>query len=91
MEITNINVRKLCNNDKMKAVCSVTFDDMLVIHDIKVIESESKTFIAMPSRKNKLGQYSDIAHPINAELRTKLENAVINEYKNAINSNGEEE
>ncbi|MBQ7015186.1 MAG: septation regulator SpoVG [Clostridia bacterium] len=86
MEITNINVRKICSNDKMKAVCSVTFDDMLVVHDIKVIESESKTFIAMPSRKNKQGQYSDIAHPITAELRTALEAAVIEAYKNALES-----
>ena len=84
MEITNINVRKICNSDNMKAICSVTFDDMLVIHDIKVIESNSKTFVAMPSRKNKYGQYSDIAHPINSELRTKLEEAIIEEYKKAL-------
>ena len=86
MEITNINVRKICSNDKMKAVCSVTFDDALVIHDIKVIESDSKTFVAMPSRKNKNGQYSDVAHPINSELRTKLEEAIIDEYKKALES-----
>ncbi len=86
MEITNINVRKICSNDKMKAVCSVTFDDMLVIHDIKVIESDSKTFVAMPSRKNKNGQYSDIAHPINSELREKLEKAIIDEYRKALES-----
>ena len=86
MEITNINVRKLCNHETMKAICSVTFDDMLVIHDIKVIESESKTFIAMPSRKNKNGQYSDIAHPINSELRTELEKAVLEAYQNALES-----
>ncbi len=86
MEITNINVRKICSNDKMKAVCSVTFDDALVIHDIKVIESDSKTFVAMPSRKNKNGQYSDVAHPINSELRTKLEKAIIDEYQKALES-----
>lgn len=86
MEITNINVRKICSNDKMKAICSVTFDDMLVVHDIKVIESESKTFVAMPSRKNKNGQYSDIAHPINSELRTRLEKAILEEYRKALDS-----
>lgn len=86
MEITNINVRKICSNDKMKAVCSVTFDDMLVVHDIKVIESESKTFVAMPSRKNKNGQYSDVAHPINSELRTRLEKAILEEYQKALES-----
>lgn len=86
MEITNINVRKICSNDKMKAVCSVTFDDMLVVHDIKVIESDSKTFVAMPSRKNKNGQYSDIAHPINSELRERLEKAIIEEYRKALES-----
>lgn len=89
MEITNVNVRKICSNDKMKAVCSVTFDDMLVVHDIKVIESESKTFIAMPSRKNKQGQYSDVAHPINAELRNALETAVLEAYKEALDSMNE--
>lgn len=86
MEITNINVRKICSNDKMKAVCSVTFDDMLVVHDIKIIESENKTFIAMPSRKNKTGQYSDIAHPINSNLRAKLESEVIKAYREALNT-----
>ena len=90
MEITNINVRKICKADKKKAVCSVTFDDMLVIHDIKVIESESKTFVAMPSRKNKNGQYSDIAHPINSELRTELEKAVLEAYQNALESKAEQ-
>lgn len=83
MEITNITIRKLCDNDKMKAVCSVTFDDMLVVHDIKVIECESKRFIAMPSKKGKLGQYSDIVHPITKELRSKLESSVLAEYEKA--------
>ena len=84
MEITNINVRKLCNHETMKAICSVTFDDMLVIHDIKVIESESKTFIAMPSRKNKNGQYSDIAHPINSEVREYMRQKVLSAYEEAL-------
>lgn len=84
MEITNINIRRLCNNDKMKAVCSVTFDEALVVHEIKVIESDEKTFIAMPSKKNKKGQFSDIAHPINGELREKLEKAVLDKYREAL-------
>ena len=68
----------------MKAICSVTFDDMLVIHDIKVIESDEKIFVAMPSRKNKLGQYTDITHPITPELRSRLENAVLTAYRQAV-------
>lgn len=84
MEITNINIRKIYQNEKMRAVCSVTFDNTLVIHDIKVIESENKIFIAMPSRKNKNGQYSDIAHPITTEFRAKLEAEVLGEYKRAL-------
>ena len=89
MEITNVNVRKLCNEVRMKAICSVTFDDMLVIHDLKVIESDEKIFVAMPSRKNKLGQYTDIAHPITAELRTKLEQEVLGAYRQAIEETAE--
>ena len=65
----------------MKAVVSVTFDDTFVVHDIKVIEGQEKLFVAMPSRKTPDGEFKDIAHPINTEMREKLENAIIREYE----------
>lgn len=81
MEITDIRVRKLNSDGKMKAIVSVTFDDALVIHDIKVIEGSEKLFIAMPSRKTPEGEFKDIAHPINANMRQTLEQAVIDKYQ----------
>ena len=80
MKITDIKIRKLTEDEKMKAIVSVTFDDELVIHDIKVIKGIDKYFIAMPSRKTFDGHFVDIAHPINADMRTTLETAVIDAY-----------
>nr|MBQ4319266.1 SpoVG family protein [Clostridia bacterium] len=78
MEITDIKVRKLFGDDgPMKAIVSVTFDDQLALHDIKVINARDKFFIVMPSRKNPDNTYRDIVHPINASFRSLLENAVI--------------
>lgn len=83
MEITDIRIRKVNSDGKMKAVVSVTFDEALVIHDIKVIEGQDKVFIAMPSRKTPDGEFKDIAHPINAQMREKLQNAIIAAYETA--------
>lgn len=69
----------------MKAVVSVTFDDCFVVHDIKVIEGQSKLFIAMPSRKTSDGEFKDIAHPINAEARAELEEKILAEYSKVQN------
>ena len=69
MQITDIRVRKITKEGKMKAVVSVTFDEIFVVHDIKVIEGEKGLFIAMPSRRSGDGEYRDIAHPINSEMR----------------------
>ena len=84
MKITDIRVRKINSEGKMKAVVSVTFDDSFVIHDIKVIEGQEKLFVAMPSRKTPDGEFKDIAHPINAEMREMLEAAIIKEYMDAL-------
>jgi len=85
MEITDIKVRKIFGDDgPMKAVVSVTFDDQLAVHDIKVICAREKYFIVMPSRKNPDNTYRDIVHPINASFRTSLEEAVINAYNEAL-------
>ena len=81
MEITDIKIRKLFNDDSpMKAIASVTFDNQLALHDIKVINAREKYFVVMPSRKNPDGTYRDIVHPINAAFRVNLEEQVINAY-----------
>ncbi|MDD6308874.1 MAG: septation regulator SpoVG [Clostridia bacterium] len=84
MEITDIRVRRITAEGKMKAVVSVTFDNAIVIHDIKVIEGQDKLFIAMPSRKTPEGVFKDIAHPINAEMRETLQNAIMKKYEEAL-------
>ena len=83
MQITDVRLRKVNSENRMKAVASVTFDDEFVVHDIKVIESENGLFIAMPSRKTPNGDFKDIAHPINAETREKVQNAILEAYENA--------
>lgn len=83
MNITDVRVRKIAKEGKMKAVVSVTIDDEFVVHDIKVIEGEKGLFIAMPSRKSTDGEYRDIAHPINTATRDKLQNIVLEAYEKA--------
>ena len=90
MKITDIRVRKLNSEGKMKAIISVTFDDAIVIHDIKVIEGNEKLFVAMPSRKTPENEFKDIAHPINSTMRRTLEDAVIAKYQECV-SEGEAE
>ena len=80
MKITDIKIRKTFTDGPMKAIASVTFDHQLVVHDIKVIYAKEKYFIVMPSRKNPDDTYRDIVHPINAEFRTIVEDAVKNAY-----------
>lgn len=83
MKITDIRVRKVSKQGKMRAVVSVTFDDEFVVHDIKVIEGERGLFIAMPSKKSADGEYRDIAHPINSGMRTSLQEAILKAYEEA--------
>ena len=80
MQITDIKIRKLFDEGPMKAIVSITFDHQLAVHDIKVIYAREKYFIVMPSRKNPDESYRDIAHPINAQFRAALEQAVIEAY-----------
>ncbi|MCK9478054.1 MAG: septation regulator SpoVG [Firmicutes bacterium] len=81
MDITDIRVRKINSEGRMKAVVSVTFDNCFVVHDIKVIEGQEKLFVAMPSRKTPDGEFKDIAHPINSEMREVLQSAIISKYE----------
>ena len=82
MDITDVRIRKVGNEGKMKAVASVTFDEEFVVHDIKIIEGINGLFIAMPSRKMSDGNYRDIAHPLLSETRVRINNAVLNAYEN---------
>lgn len=84
MQITDIKIRKLFDDGPMKAVVSVTFDSQLAVHDIKVINARDRFFIVMPSRKNPDDTYRDIVHPINAQFRATLEDAVIAAYEEAL-------
>ena len=80
MQITDVRIRKIFEEGPMKAIVSVTFDNELALHDVKVINARDKYFVVMPSRKNPDGTYRDIVHPINASSRNMLENTVINAY-----------
>lgn len=84
MNITDVRVRKITKEGKMKAVVSVTLDDEFVVHDIKVIEGEKGMFIAMPSRKSTDGEYRDIAHPITTETRDSLQKVILEAYDKAM-------
>ena len=84
MQITDIKIRKFFDEGPMKAIVSVTFDDALAVHDIKVIYARDRFFIVMPSRKNADGTYRDIAHPITAEFRAALEETVLAAYEKAL-------
>ena len=83
MQITDVRIRKIASEGKMKAIVSVTFDNEFVVHDIKVIEGQSGLFIAMPSRKTPDGEFKDIAHPINTDTREKIQKAVLEAYEQA--------
>ncbi len=81
MQITDVRVRKIDKEGKMKAIVSITLDNEFVIHDIKVIEGEKGLFIAMPSRKAADGEYRDIAHPINSETRDMIQRVILDKYE----------
>lgn len=83
MNITDIRVRKITKEGKMKAVVSITIDNEFVVHDIKVIDGEKGLFIAMPSKKAVDGEYRDIAHPINSSTRDSIQRQILEAYENA--------
>ena len=91
MRITDVRVRKVAKDGKMKAVVSITLDDEFVVHDIKVIEGEKGLFIAMPSRKASDGEYRDIAHPINSETRERIQTIIQEQYEKAAAESAEAE
>lgn len=90
MTITDVRIRKIAAEGKMKAIVSVTFDNEFVVHDIKVIEGQNGLFIAMPSRKTPDGEFKDIAHPINTSTRESLQQSILSEYEKVKNDPVEE-
>ena len=89
MKITDVRVRNVAKEGKMKAVVSITIDDEFVVHDIKVIEGEKGLFIAMPSRKAVDGEYRDIAHPINSATRDHIQKLILDAYEKALEETDE--
>ena len=90
LNITDVRVRKVNDDGKMKAVVSVTFDDEFVVHDIKIIEGQNGLFIAMPSRKMGEGDFRDIAHPLQSETRNRIKDAIFAEYEKVLEEKVEE-
>ena len=90
MNITDVRVRKVAKEGKMKAVVSITIDDEFVVHDIKVIEGEKGLFIAMLSRKATDGEYRDIAHPINSGTRDRIQTIILEKYQEVMDAEPEE-
>lgn len=91
MKVTDVRVRKITKEGKMKAVVSITLDEEFVIHDIKVIEGEKGLFVAMPSRRSGDGEYRDIAHPINSDTREKVQNIILEKYMTVFEEEALEE
>ncbi|ERJ12464.1 septation regulator SpoVG [Haloplasma contractile] len=83
MVVTNVKLKKIPNKNRLKAVCSLTFDDCFVIHEVRLIEGQNGKFVAMPSKKHVSGEYRDICHPINKTLRGTIEEAVLKAYDEA--------
>jgi len=80
MQVTDIRIRKVVGEGKLKAYVTVTFDDSFVVHNVKIIEGKTGIFIAMPSRKTKTGEYKDVAHPIHPEFRAEMQKQILDKY-----------
>ncbi len=88
MQVTDVRIRKVEKEGKMKAVVSITIDEEFVVHDIKIIEGEKGLFIAMPSRRAADGEYRDIAHPINSDTRERIQRLILERYQETIDAEG---
>lgn len=84
MKITDVRIRTLNEAQRLKAIVSITFDDCFTVHDIKIVEGKDRIIVAMPSRKTPEGEFKDIAHPINAETRKEIEEAILEKYNEAL-------
>ncbi len=90
MNITDVRIRKVSEEGKMKAIVSITFDNEFVVHDIKIIEGQNGLFVAMPSRKMGEGDFRDIAHPLVSGVRNKIKDAIFSEYEKVLSERKEE-
>ena len=90
MQVTDVRIRKITKEGKMKAIVSITLDDEFVIHDIKIIEGEKGMFIAMPSRRAGDGEYRDIAHPINSATRDRIQTIILDKFQEVMDAEPEE-
>ena len=91
MEITDVRIRKVTDEGKMKAIVSITFDNEFVVHDVKIIEGQNGLFVAMPSRKMNEGDFRDVAHPISSETRNRIKDAIFDEYEKVLSEQEETE
>lgn len=91
MNITNIRIRKMLDDGRLRAVVSVTVDDMLAVHDVKVVQGDDRLFVAMPSRRDKIGIFRDIVHPISSEAREYFEKSVIAAYEERLKTDSAQE
>lgn len=83
MKITDVRIRKIEGRERLRGIASITLDDCFVVHEIKIIDGDNGLFIAMPSRKNSAGEFKDLAHPILAETRKEIEDAVLKAFNEA--------
>ena len=81
MEVTDVGLRRVSSEGKMRAIASITFDDEFVVHDVRISEGNNGLFVAMPSKRTADGEFRDIAHPINSQTREKIQTAVLGEYE----------
>lgn len=81
MEVTDVRLRRVSAEGKMRAIASITFDDEFVVHDVRIIDGNNGLFVAMPSKRTSDGEFRDIAHPINSKTREKIQDAVLKEYE----------
>ncbi|MCR4716965.1 MAG: septation regulator SpoVG [Lachnospiraceae bacterium] len=86
MQLTDVRIRKVLKDGKLKAIVSITFDDVFVVHDIKVVDGDKGLFIAMPSRRSSDGEYRDVAHPINSDTRDEIQNTILAKYREMLDS-----
>ena len=84
MEVSDIKIRKILHDGRLRAIVSLTLDNVIAVHDIKVVEGDERLFVAMPSGRDENGAYRDIVHPINADARKKIEHEIIDAYSRYI-------
>ncbi|MCD8095049.1 MAG: septation regulator SpoVG [Ruminococcus sp.] len=91
MNISEIKIRRIIPDGKLRGIVSITIDDVLAVHDIKIVQGEERLFVAMPSRRDESGMFRDIVHPINADTRNRIEDLILSEYQTELDRQSAEE